>query len=342
MIPEHERKSGVFSMTIYDIAEIAGVSASTVSRVINNRPGVGASTRQKVLKLMDSYNYSPNAIARGLVNRSSKTIGILVADIRNIHHTEGAYYIERELIAQGYCCIILNTGNADEDKVNAIEILCRRRVEGVVMMGSIFQCEVVAEAIARCMSDIPVAIVNGWLDMPNVYGVLSDEMGGVVSCVEHLISRGHKKIAFVCDEPYNPSNTLKEKGYLACADRLDINLKEWSYHTENSLKGGADATLRVLADHPEVDAVIYAVDLLAVSGLQVLHEKNIPVPDQIAVVGINDSTYARICTPPLTSLDNKRMDASVMAARILVDHIAGKKTANRVMLLPDLVVRKSS
>ena len=136
-------------MTIYDIAEIAGVSASTVSRVINNKPGVGLETRQKIMKLMENYNYSPNAIARGLVSRSSKTIGILVADIRNIHHIDGAYYIERELIAQGYCCIILNTGNEDADKVNAIEILHRRRVEGVVMMGSIFQCREVEEAVAR-------------------------------------------------------------------------------------------------------------------------------------------------------------------------------------------------
>ena len=329
-------------MTIYDIAEIAGVSASTVSRVINNKPGVGLETRQKIMKLMENYNYSPNAIARGLVSRSSKTIGILVADIRNIHHIDGAYYIERELIAQGYCCIILNTGNEDADKVNAIEILHRRRVEGVVMMGSIFQCREVEEAVARCMSDIPVAIVNGWLDLPNVYGILSDEMGGVVSCVEHLISRGHKKVAFVCDQPSNPSNTLKERGYFSCAGKLGMDLEDWGYRTENTLEGGEEATRQILKDHPDVEGIVYAVDLLAVGGLQVLHERQIPVPDQVAVVGNNDSTYAQICTPTLTSLDNKRMDASVMAARILVDHICGKKTANRVMLLPDLVIRKST
>lgn len=329
-------------MTIYDIAKIAGVSASTVSRVINNKPGVGAETRQKIMKLLENYNYAPNAIARGLVSRSSKTIGILVADIRNIHHIDGAYYIERELIAQGYCCIILNTGNEDTDKVNAIEILHRRRVEGVVMMGSIFQCKEVERAIARYMSDIPVAIVNGWLDLPNVYGILSDEMGGVVSCVEHLISRGHKKVAFVCDQPSNPSNTLKEQGYFSCAEKLEMALKDWEYRTENTLEGGEEATRRILKDHPDVEGIVYAVDLLAVGGLQVLHERQILIPDQVAVVGINDSTYAQICTPTLTSLDNKRMDASVMAARILVDHICGKKTASRVMLLPDLVVRKST
>ena len=329
-------------MTIYDIAKIAGVSASTVSRVINDKPGVSMETRQKIMKLAEENNYSPSAIARGLVNRSSQTIGILVADIRNIHHIDGAYYIERELIGLGYCCIILNTGNEDADKVNAIEILRRRRVEGVVMMGSIFQCDAVAEAIERCLSDIPVAIVNGWLDMPNVYGVLSDEMGGVISCVQHLMSRGHRKVAFVCDSPANPSNILKEKGYFSCADKLNMDLGAWCYHAENSLEGGAAATRQILEEHPDVNGIVYSVDLLAVSGLRVLHEKRISVPDQVAVTGINDSTYACICTPTLTSLDNKRMEASVLAAQTIVNHISGKHVARRVMLLPDLVVREST
>ena len=129
---------------------------------------------------------------------------------------------------------------------------------------------------------------------------------------------------------------------MPCAGKLGMDLEDWGYRTENTLEGGEEATRQILKDHPDVEGIVYAVDLLAVGGLQVLHERQIPVPDQVAVVGINDSTYAQICTPTLTSLDNKRMDASVMAARILVDHICGKKTANRVMLLPDLVIRKST
>ena len=329
-------------MTIYDIAKLAGVSASSVSRVVNQKPGVNPETRQKILKIMEKNNYSPNAIARGLVSQSSKTIGILVADIRNIHHTDGAYYIEKELIGLGYCCIILNTGDRDEDKVHAIDILNRRRVEGVVMMGSIFQCDAVKEAISQQMSDVPVAIVNGWLDLPNVYGILSDEQGGVASCVKYLMAKGRRKIAFICNKPYNPSNRLKESGYLQSARDLSITPAEWSYRTENTLEGGYEATLQVLKEHPDVDGIVYAVDLLAAGGLQALHAQKVPVPDQVAIIGINNSTYAQICSPSLTSLDNKRMEASVMAARFVIDHISGKKNPNRMMLLPDLVVRQST
>lgn len=329
-------------MTIYDIAKIAGVSASSVSRVINNKPGVSNETRQRIMKVMEKNNYSPSAIARGLVSKSSKMIGVLVADIRNVHHTDGAYYIEQELISLGYCCIILNTGNEDEEKVHAIEILERRRVEGVVMMGSIFQCDAVAEAIGRCLSDVPVVIVNGYLEMSNVYGVLSDEKGGVASCVRYMISRGHRRVAFVCDKPENPSNRLKEDGYLSCGDCLGYNLDPWNYKTDNSMEGGYDTTERILREHPDVDGIVYSLDLLAVGGLQALQKNHIRVPEQVAVAGINNSIYGRICTPTLTSLDNKRMDSSVMAARIIVDHISGKFTTHRMMLLPDLVIREST
>ena len=329
-------------MTIYDIAKEAGVSASSVSRVINNKPGVNAETRQRIMKLMEKYSYSPNAIARGLVSQSSKTIGIMVADIRNIHHTDGAYYIEREMVAMGYCCIILNTGNNEKEKVKAILTLQRRRVEGVVMMGSIFQSEPVREAIALHLANVPVVMVNGWLNLPNVYGILSDEQGGVEQCVQLLASKGRSRIAFVCDVPRTPSNSVKEKGFINQMRQAGVDAEKWMYETENALEGGREATLRILEAHPDVDGIIYAVDLLAVGGLQALASKHISVPDDVAVIGINNSAYAEICTPRLTSLDNKRLDSSVLAARTLQDCLAGKTTTKRIMLLPDLVERDTT
>lgn len=329
-------------MTIYDIAKEAGVSASSVSRVINNKPGVNAETRQKIQKLMEKYNYSPNALARGLVNQSSKTIGILVADIRNIHHTDGAYYIEREMVTLGYCCIIVNTGNKEEDKVNAIRTLERRRVEGVVMMGSIFQSEEVCAAIEQHLSAVPVVMVNGWLNLPNVYGVLSDEQGGVEQCVQLLTTKGRSRIAFVCDVPKTHSNALKMKGFLNSMRQAGVNGRQWAYETENTLQGGYDATLRILKEHPDVDGIVYAVDLLAAGGIQALTAKHVAIPQRVAVIGINNSAYAEICNPRLTSLDNKRLDSSMMAARILIDCLSGRPSTRRMMLLPDLIERDTT
>lgn len=329
-------------MTIYDIARQAGISASSVSRVVNNKPGVNPETRKKVLKLLEKNNYTPNAIARGLVSQSSKTIGVLVADIRDIHHTDGAYYIEREMSQAGYVSLIINTGHKDEEKVNAISLLSRRRVEGVVLMGSIFQCNAVKEAIRQNLSDVPVVIVNGWLDLPNIYGITTDEREGVKICIRHLMEKGRKKIAFIHDLPYNPSNRQKENGYFDYAPELGLDPKKWSYGTEQTLEGGAATTRIVLQDHPDVDAIAYSVDLLAAGGLQELHSRKIAIPQKIAITSINNSTYSMICWPSITSLDNKRKDASIMAARIILDHLNGKPNPKRIVLIPELMVRESS
>lgn len=329
-------------MTIYDIAKIAGVSASSVSRVINSKPGVNPETRQRVLKTIEKYNYSPNAVARGLVCQTTKTVGILVADIRNIHHTEGAYHIEQELMAAGYCCIILNTGTEDQDKVNAIQILSRRRVDGIVMMGSTFQSDAVQQAVELYLQDRPVVLVNGWLDCPDTYGILTDDQGGVLSCVQYLMKRGRKRIAFVQDDDNTPSNQQKKAGYQAGAAQLGLDFAQWTYIAENSLEGGEEATQRLLKDHPDVDGIVYAVDLLAAGGLHALRREGISVPGQVSVIGVDDSDYARICTPTLTSLDTKNIDVGLMAARIVMDHLNGKHNTRRVMVLPDLVVREST
>lgn len=104
--------------TIYDIAKEAGVSASTVSRVVNNKPGVNENTRKKVQQLLEKYNYIPNEAARGLVTQSSRIIGILIEDIRVVHHTESAYVIEQEMTRLGYTCITLSTGRIRKRRQN--------------------------------------------------------------------------------------------------------------------------------------------------------------------------------------------------------------------------------
>lgn len=155
-------------MTIYDIAKIAGVSASTVSRVANHKPGIKEETRRQIQELLDQYDYRPNETARGLVNQSSRMIGILITDIRYAHHVDIAYHIEKEMEKQGYCSLILNTGLSDEKKIQAIKVLSQRRVDGAILVGSTFQCDAVKQALTTYLSKEPVIITNGYLDLPNV------------------------------------------------------------------------------------------------------------------------------------------------------------------------------
>ena len=134
-------------VTIYDIARIAKVSASTVSRAISGNAPVKKATQERIFKIMREYNYIPNAAARALVTQSSRMVGVLVTDLRTTQHTSGIYYIERELSANGYSCLIYNTGRREEDWVRYIRMLSEREVDAAILMGAIYQSETVRQAL---------------------------------------------------------------------------------------------------------------------------------------------------------------------------------------------------
>jgi LacI family transcriptional regulator len=307
--------------------------------VANNRPGVRPAIRKNILRLLEKHNYSPNEMARSLVNQASKMIGILIGDIRNIHHTDGAYIIERELAKLGYCCIIFNTGSGDAEKAEYIRLLAQRRVECAVLIGSSFQSDTVISAISRHLANIPIFISNGYIDLPNIYGVLADERGGVSNCVEMLYANGNRCLAFVIDQ-YTPSNQLKLQGYKeAVARHGGASLV---FETDGTLEGGYEATCRILDSQKKVDGIIYVVDLIAAGGVRALVDKKIRVPGQIAVVGIDNSIYCEICNPKLTSLDNKLLDVHLAIAKHITDVLEGRRVIRKMLIFSDIVTRETT
>lgn len=336
-------------MTIYDIAKAAGVSASTVSRVINDKPGINEETRKRIKKLLQEYNYSPNEAARGLVMQSSKIIGILIEDIRVEHHTESAYVIEQEMTKLGYTCITLSTGHSVERKVEYIKILEQRRVEGVILMGSMFGTDAVAEGIREHLANVPVAIVNGYLDLPNVYGVLIDEKHGVEECVSLLAGKGRRNLAFAWDS-MTPSNQNKMNGFMAGMQNLGTEQNQALIYDASSeetgpervIKRGKEVTRTILKEHPDIQGILYSVDLLAIGGLEALAEAGIPVPAQVAVMGVDNTLYGKICTPKLSTLDNKLVETSKNASRVLLEALHGDEVSHKIMLFAEIIERETT
>ncbi len=328
--------------TIYDIAEKAGVSASTVSRVINNYPYVNKETRAKVLKVIAESNYIQNDSARSLATQSTKMAGILIADVRTTHHTEGVYYVEHEFSKNGYSCLIYNTGTDPEQQAKYIQILSQKKVEAVVLMGSVFQNVTVQNAIMVCMPDTPVAICNGYLDGPNIYGVTSDEHGGVMNAVKLLADKGRRNIAFLTNK-LTPSNQNKVDGF---NDGLKLYVKGGKEEVVEIQSGEVsdyeEATRRLIQTRPETDAIIFSEDYVAIAGLHALYEMGIKVPEQVAVVGMNNSRYARISNPSLTSIDNMLYDTSLIAVRNLLEVLKGERVNHRMSIGTNIVERSST
>jgi LacI family transcriptional regulator len=328
-------------MTIYDIARSAGVSASTVSRVINDKPGVRDTTKKRVKQLLAQYNYSPNAAARSLVNKTSKMVGILIADIRTIHHTDGAYIIQQELTELGYFCIILNTGTQDKSKAEYIKILSQRRVEGAILIGSTFQTEAVAKAIRTYLPTQPIVMSNGFLDLPNVTSVVADEKGGVSRCVDLLVQKGHRRLAFVIDS-YTVSNNLKLQGFLEGLQANNLAGGPLVYESGSSLQDAYETTQAILREHPDVDGILYVVDLLAAGGVRALTDLGYQIPGQVAVFGIDNSIYGEICNPRLSSLDNKLVELSTIAGRNLIDALQGRKVTKKMLIFSSIQERETT
>lgn len=335
-------------MTIYDIASEAGVSASTVSRVINNKKGVNQETRSKVERLLKKYHFEPNASAQGLVSHSSKIIGIMMSDIRTSHHAEGAYFIEQQLQKSGYTCIIINSGFSEESRENGFRSLASRRPEAVVLIGSTFQTDSVVKNIKKYLKNLPVIIENGYLDLPNVYSVLADEQNGIAECLRLLYRKGRQRPCYI-NMNDTPSNNLKIQGFVSAwrEHNPHTNMQPPVLHlqrseTEEEWQTCYNQIKKLLRRHPDIDSIIFSTDLLANAGVRALTDAGLSVPGDIAVIGVDNSIYARLSHPQLTVLDNKMQELSITCASLLVRILDNEAVAHKMMILSDIVEREST
>lgn len=329
-------------MTIYDIAKEAGVSASTVSRVINGKSTVNVRTREKVQKLLQKHNFSPDENARGLVTRASKLIGIVVEDIRNTHHTAIAYVVEQHLSQMGYCGIVLSTSVNSGRIAAGLQILEQRRVEGVILVGSVFQDVFVLDCISRNLPDVPIVLANGMLERENIWNLLVDEYSGMKKCVELFYSIGKQRIAYI-QKPSTASGVRKKQGFIDIMCARGVNEQDiLIINATPDMDGGYRSTVSGLHAHPDIDAILYSEDILAVGGLRALHDLHKRIPQDIAIIGVDNSVHGRTTFPQLTSLDTGMEQLGVTAARTLLNVIDGKEMPRLQEFGVDIVMRETT
>jgi LacI family transcriptional regulator len=330
-------------LTIYDIANEAGVSITTVSRVLNGKGNLlKDTTRKKVEKVLKSNNYMPNLAARGLASKTMNTIGVLIVDIRDDHHAHSAYTIEREFSKLGYSCVMFNTGHFEKTKEYYIRMLAERQVDGAILIGSVFQDPAIEECISRYLPNVPFVIANGYLPLPNVCGILCDDTRGVEMAVGELAGRGHRYIAYMQD--LNTISALKKVvGFHNGMNKIGIEEEEHLLMTcENSFVGGYTGTEEMMKLNPNITAIVYGEDITAVGGMKALSKMGYNVPEDIEVIGFNNSIYARICTPTLTSVDNKLSLMAKKATQTLYEMIRGENISAKIIVMPELVYREST
>ena len=326
-------------MNIYDIAKEAGVSITTVSRVINKKGYVSEKTRKKIQDVLDRNEYQPSGIARGLATGSMKTVAIVVVDVRVPHYALTSYIMEQKLSEEGYMVLVCNTGEGEEDCRKYLRMLAQRQVDGIILVGSIFNrlCD---DETLNLLSNIPIVMANGKIDRENIYGVLVDEAYGMELATAHLYKTGRRKLAYVIDKYTNAANR-KLEGYIREMKRLGYeNPEKDVYRTPYGLEGGAQ--IAGILKEKGYDGVVFGEDLTAVGAMNEWRNQGIKIPEEIALIGCNNSEYSYICNPPLTTVNNKGEVLSELTVQMLLDVLSKKKELASLVVLPELVIRETT
>lgn len=332
-------------MTIYDIAKLANCSASTVSRVINNRGGVGSKKREEIEFLLRKHNYVPDENARSLVMQTNNMIGILVDNTDSEHMTEGIIRIEYELMEQGYFCFIKRIAPTKEGITDGIQTLLRYRVVGVLCMGITFRDERthVSKEVARYLSSIPVIMVNHMqaFPNPNIYSVGTDERTGFENCVNLLAERGCQHLVLLLDKGRRSGNIIRSGFDLGIRSQPGVTGKVYD-GLAVTMEAGAEVCKQILQEVPETDGIIACRASIGVGVLYTLQDLGIKVPEQIALISEGGNNTCRVCRPAMTNLDTMLTLCATLSANTILDVLNGRPVAHSVNLQLELHERATT
>jgi LacI family transcriptional regulator len=329
------------TITLRDIAQRAGVSINTVSRALNNKADVSVSTRSRVLRLARQFGYTPNGVAQGLRAKRTGTIGVVVADIANPFFAAVVKGIEVVTRSAGYSIILCNTDEEYPREQDAVDVMLRKRVDGMLLV----PCQTDRGTVTLLGErHVPFVLVGRRFDdLPTAYVVNDDAQGGFLA-TDYLIGRGHQRILFVNGPSEIWSAQQRRVGYLRALAAHQIPSDPALIRTTTAMMdGGRRAMTDALRENLRFTAVYAYSDLLACGVLKALREHDRRVPQDIAVVGHDNIEFVEMAEPPLTTVDLPKTRLGRAAARILIAQLHHDVSVKQqVVLAPRLIVRGSA
>ena len=332
------------NVNIKDVAAMAKVHPSTVSRVLNpeTRSMVSVAVADRVTKIANEMGYARSTLAYGLRTGRTQTVGVVIPDLTNPLFPPIIRHIERTLADQGYIAILADSDNDQSNEMAIVQSLRSRNVDGLILATA----HRLDSVVSTCVEDhIPLVLVNRTIDAHSVTAVINDDEHGIELAVSHLIELGHKSIAYL-GGPQDTSTghdrflafkKLKRTGMFKSHNDLILNCKAFT-ETE-----GHKGFLSILGKRRNFTAVVAANDLLALGCYDAMQELGLNCPGDISVTGFNDMPFMNRLTPPLTSLRIPHDEIGREAARLLLARIQNPDARVRIVnLLPELLVRGST
>ncbi|REE85336.1 LacI family transcriptional regulator [Paenibacillus taihuensis] len=326
---------------IVDVARLANVSPTTVSRVLNNNPIVKPKTRDAVLKVIEELKYVPHAAAKNLRQQKTMTIGVIVSDIKVSYNTDIVKGIQTKAYAQKYKVVICDTQNDLDIEREYLRLLMDRSVDGIILVASLLPEQEIVDLAERGFA---VGIIGRRIDRANVLNVHTDNVSAAKEAVEHLIGQGHRDIVFLSGYANAKDSYDRLEGYIKALGMHSIPFRPELVENGNfNETGGYEAFARLKEKGLTFSAVFSANDEMALGVYEYCNEKKIGIPGEVAIVGVDNDRVSKYLTPSLSTIDQPKYDMGFLLAEKLIRSMNGEAEVPRVSVLNSrLIVRQSS
>lgn len=331
-------------MNIYDISEKAGVSIATVSRVLNNSAKVSEATRRKVMEVVEQEGYQPNVFARGLMTNTMKTVGLMCQDASDPYMGMAINYLEAGLRSEDYEMLLCCTGPDKANKEKCLEQLLARKVDAVILIGSSFveKTEEENRYLYNAAGRVPILFVNGILNGGNIYGCMSDDYQAVKLAVAYALRSGCRAPLFLY-RAETMSAGRKKAGFISAVEDAGIPFSErMCCLSGRSVRDAAQSLKKLRKSSGVFDLVMAADDELAVGAVKYAIEEGLRIPEDISVIGYNNSSLALCCTPELTTVDNHLNCICAEVVKMLMKIFHHEETPHTVTVPASLVCRETT
>lgn len=326
--------------TLKEVAESAGVSVATVSRVVNDYQYVNSETRKRVLKAIKQLEYRPSRVARRLRKRGAQILGLVIADISNPYYSSLVQSIEDIAYANKYSMLLCNSSEEPEREQIHLDILFEEQVAGVIISP-------VDEFCTSCKSfldqGIAVVAIDRRFRNLEIDSVLVDNISGAFDATNHLIQLGHQRIGLIAGPSHLTTGRERKEGYEEALVENNLDIDSSLMKTGDfKQKSGYNLTYELLKMKDPPTAIFVSNNLMTLGALNAIHDMGLRIPQDVAIVGFDDLSWAPSLNPPLTAVAQPTYELGEVAVKLLLKRILGnREDPIEIKLKPTLKIRVS-
>ena len=322
---------------IKDIARECNVSATTVSRALNNSKEISKKTREFILKTCEEKGYIPNSAARSLILNKTNMIGLLIPDITNQYYAYVSKGVSSYLEKIGYGLVLCNSDRNKENENRYIDFLAQKRVDGIILI----PVKPKASDYKKIIENVPLVMADNYVSGLEVSYVGNDNYAGARKIVSHMLSQGYRRIGVILGGDMSSASNERLSAYKDVLMENNIAIdNEILLNSSASFEDGF--RLAQILINKKVDAIFTINDSVAMGVMKYTHMNNIQIPKDIGLAGYDDIEQAAMLTVPLTTVHQKKFELGKIAAKILIDEINNYQVVKqKIILQPELIIRKS-